>query len=199
MSACAIAISADGNQVVLAGDGMTTKDGEVHSLDSPKILKVNDRIAMLWMGCGKAVAGDLVALRAKQADTVKEVAEIVSDELKDAYDTPKTRHILEKIPFWVFIIGYDPGLNMYRVWSQSDNRYTPEKQEMPPGTLGAKTATRGPDQTSFQRLVATKYWPLYRPNLEHAVKEGFSEMVTSYQEEGEPCGGKLYFETLTQT
>lgn len=197
MSAVGIARSADGNKVVLAGDGMTTKDGEIHHLNSSKILKFNDSIGSLWMGIGKMAIGIHVAKEARDMNTVKDVADCVSKWMNKAYNTPETKHLLDDCLYWILILGYDDsGFNAYRIWSGSQKLLEPEPIEFQPGALGAKTATKGPDKTSFQRLVATKYWPLYKPNLRYAVKEGFTEMVHTYNSEGELCGGELFFETI---
>lgn len=198
MSAVAITISDDGQQVILASDGMTRQGGKIHSLNSSKILKVNDTIACLWMGVGKHPCGEAVAEEAQSADSVKEVAEIVAKTLKHFYDRPSTRHILDSHTFWVLIVGYDrTGFNAFRVWKEDPaGRYTPVRQDLPPGTIGCKTATREPQETDFQRLLATKYWPLYQPNLEYSVKVAFTAMVETYNKQGELCGGQLFIETL---
>lgn len=197
MSAVALARSADGNQVVLAGDGMNTKDGEIHSLNSSKIIKFNDSIGSLWMGIGKSAIGKYVAKEAKRMNAVKDVADCVSEWMHTAYDTKGHRHLLDDCLYWFLILGYDDtGFNAYRIWNGSEKLLEPELMKFKPGDLGAKTERRGPDKTNFQKLVATKYWPLYRPHLEHAVKEAFTEMVNTYKDEGELCGGELFFETI---
>lgn len=198
MSAVAISISADGRQVVLASDGMTTQNGRIHDLNTSKILKVSDHIAIQWMGCGQGPCGDSVVHRAQGVNTVKAVAEIVADELKKVYDNPQNRHILDSHPFWVMVVGYDSaGFQAWRVWSEEPSgRYSLVPENLPPGTIGAKTATRGPEATSFQALLATKYWPLYAPDLHHAVKGAFIEMVEDYNSQGELCGGKIFTEVL---
>lgn len=200
MSAIAVAVSAKGDKVVLISDGMATQDGEIYALDAPKVVKVNDHVAIQHMGIGWYAIGKYVIsdIRKDNVTDPEQITWLISRHLQEVYTRENATHLFDSHLFWFMCMGYHQGeLKTFKLYSAREDKFTPEEDYFKPGSMGAKTQTKAPKDTPFQKLLATKYWPLYKPHLEHAVQEAFKEMVKECQSEGENVGGKIFMETIT--
>lgn len=196
MSTAAFTITQFGITVIT--DGLTySRDEIIESTDSPKVWKLSNEVALLWMGWRANQIDEIVSHFEGRRDTEGVISEI-HEILENGLDETELSKITEN-GTGISTLSYENGVATHRRLQIRDGEFNRHSQTHRPPTNGCIMA--GCDNPRWEKFLKAASRAVNGSGdpvqvQEEIVYQAFEHML-DYHKDNKLIGGQIFIETLS--